>query len=587
MRKKLFFTYVIIILFLAVLLGFYSIEMCKKYYTEEYEEHLTREVEMLAYILENQYLYGGEAELLTNIEEYEKKLETRITLINQEGVVLYDSEAEQGMDNHRDREEVILAFQGEIGHSTRYSYTTKLYTIYAAAPVYTNDGTFVLRAAVPLRALNTMKNQVVIYIFAGIIMSVLLAFLCAYVFAGKIVAPLNALTDAAEELAKGNFLQEMPAGGGDQIGQLTEAFNQMSRQLAFTIGELENENSKLESIVNSMINGVVAVDNEKRILMMNPVCYQLFQIDMKEVSGYFFEDIIHDKTICEILERAQKDKTGISKEFSFSVGLEGSKILRVFANPIAKQQEKDTIMGALLVFQDVTQIRKLEQLRNEFVSNVTHELKTPLTSILGFTDTLKCGAINDREAALRFIDIIDIEAKRLYRLIQDILSLSEIETRERDINVSRCNILQILEKVMEMLTSAASEKGLLLKLEVQKPIPLFLCNSDRITQMLINLIENAVKYTEMGSVIVYCSAEQGFLKFIVKDSGIGIPKESQSRIFERFYRVDKGRSRKAGGTGLGLSIVKHIVFLYDGKIEVDSEEGKGSTFTILLPYRVG
>ena len=247
--------------------------------------------------------------------------------------------------------------------------------------------------------------------------------------------------------------------------------------------------------------------------------------------------------------------------------MEETKILRLYSAPISKKGFEDENMGTIIVFQDVTQIRKLEQMRSDFVSNVTHELKTPLTSIMGFTDTLKAGAIDDRETALKFI-----------------LSLSEIETRKEDINLEYVNLKDIVSGVCKVLEPQAKRKNIQLIEDIPNNLPKFKCNVDRISQMFINLIENGIKYTEEGSVTISCKKTRKYIEINVKDTGIGIPEECQERIFERFYRVDKGRSRKAGGTGLGLSIVKHIVFLYNGKLWLESKVGKGSTFVILLPY---
>lgn len=225
----------------------------------------------------------------------------------------------------------------------------------------------------------------------------------------------------------------------------------------------------------------------------------------------------------------------------------------------------------------------LEKMRSDFVSNVTHELKTPLTSIMGFVDTLKSGAIEDKTVAHRFLDIINIESNRLHRLIEDILSLQEIESREQDINIEHCNVGEMMQSVYDILENNATEKEIDLLIHIEKDLPALYCNRDRIKQMLINVVENAIKYTEKGTVKLSCYREESAIRFIIADTGIGIEETYLSRIFERFYRVDQGRSRKMGGTGLGLSIVKHIVQLYKGTITVESRLGKGTTFTIVLP----
>ena len=235
------------------------------------------------------------------------------------------------------------------------------------------------------------------------------------------------------------------------------------------------------------------------------------------------------------------------------------------------------------MLEDISQIKKLETIRKDFVSNVTHELKTPLTSIKGFVDTLKNGAIKE-DVATRFLEIIDIEVDRLSNLIQDILVLSEIESFIGDSNMEKNNIKEIVEEVVEILKPRSDEKDLELITEVDENLDKYKCNKDRIKQLLINLVDNSVKYTDKGNVKIKVTTEYKNLVIIVEDTGIGISKEHLDRVFERFYRVDKGRSRKMGGTGLGLSIVKHIVELYNGTIEIASEEKKGTRIKIILPY---
>lgn len=587
MHKKFFVSFVFLILLLSSILGFYSIRICEKYYIEQYMEHLAKETKMLSIIFTNDL---NQEEGIKNIEQlshqYAENFGYRITIMDETGRVLADSQAiAQKMENHKDREEIKEALAGEIGISIRYSHSLKTYFIYSAIGISVENQNMIIRTAVPLIKLDSIKNQVIIYILSGLISATFFVFILAYYIVGKMTKPLDHLTNAAEEISRGNYGKKIPIDSNDQIGLLTKAFNRMSQKLHATVDQLEEENSKLESIVNSMMNGLIAVNLDNKIMMINDESYHLFHIKINDIIGYNFYDIIRNEEVCDSFEKAVKKQGHVINEFVLKEPLEGDKIIRIHVNPIIRKNSDKKHMGTLFVFQDVTQIRKLEMLRSDFVSNVTHELKTPLTSILGFTDTLKAGAIHNTDTAMRFIDIIDIEAKRLFRLIQDILSLSEMETRNEDTNVVENDVLKILENVRNILNPAAEEKGIQLIFDLSQDIPLFVCNKDRITQMLINLIDNAIKYTEQGKVIVFCRKKGDNLEFIVQDTGIGIPKENQIRIFERFYRVDKGRSRKAGGTGLGLSIVKHIVMLYEGNIYLESEEGKGSSFMIHLPFK--
>ena len=583
MRRKLFCTYGVIILFLSLFIGIFSYEICQNFYAEDYMGRLARESALVGEQMRKDQIWG-EGEIQVFVEEVAAKLECRVTVIDLSGQVLGDSEGEaSNMENHGDRTEVIMARNGEVGTDKRYSESLKTTFIYAAVPVELDEATVILRLSTPLTQLHVMRSQMILSIVGGIVLAAVAAVLFAYYFAGKMLKPLEELTEAAEEISKGNYAKKIQIETDAPISQLTYSFNKMGQTLQRTIRKLEDENSKLESIVNSMINGVIAVDQDYKILMINHVCRKFFHIEQEDVIGHRFYEVIRNEDVLGLLEDSMSEKIHKNGEIVFQSPLEGTTILRVYTNPITNYHQDHDFLGCLIVFQDITQIRKLEQLRSDFVSNVTHELKTPLTSILGFTDTLKAGAIEDPKAAMRFVDIIDIEAKRLYRLIQDILSLSEIETREEDVNQNPENVAAILEDVLTLLKPQAEEKGLRLITEIDSSLPLFRCNRDRISQVFINIIENAIKYTEKGSVTVRCHKRGKNLVFAVSDTGIGIPKESLNRVFERFYRVDKGRSRKIGGTGLGLSIVKHIVLLYGGKLQVESKEGKGTTFTITLP----
>ncbi len=585
MKRKLILSYILIILFISSIAGFVSVHMYSGFYRNEYKNHLLKESHMLSDIMVSNENIIDENYYDDFVESYGKELNFRITLINSSGKVLADSDADEiQMENHSNRIEVEKALKGEENVEIRYSDSIGIEYIYSATPVVINGETIVLRISVPLTALHNMQKQIMVYIMAGIIAAAGMAFIYAYFLSDKISKPIDELTKAAKEISEGKYSKRIVIkNSNDQIGGLTDSFNYMSERLTDTINALENENVKLESILNSLMNGVVAIDCNNNILMINTVFRKFFNLP-EDVIGCNFYDIVRDEALYGIVEEVQKKNHYVSNEITFKAAMEETKILRIYAAPILGNHFENEKIGSVIVFQNVTQIRKLEQMRSDFVSNVTHELKTPLTSIMGFTDTLKAGAIDDKKTALKFIDIIEIESKRLFRLIQDILSLSEIETRKEDINLEYANLEEIVDSVCEVLEPQAKAKNIQLIKEFADNIPKFKCNRDRISQMFINLIENGIKYTEEGSVKISCRKNRRYIEINVLDTGIGIPEESKERIFERFYRVDKGRSRKAGGTGLGLSIVKHIVFLYDGKLWVESKIGKGSKFVILLPY---
>lgn len=332
---------------------------------------------------------------------------------------------------------------------------------------------------------------------------------------------------------------------------------------------------ELDAMLQSMNNGVVAVNNENQIIFYNDVFLNIIERPAEDIKLRPFYEIIRNEIIFDAIDLVRKKGcNGVTE------GKWKDKIIRATASPLVSNEET---LGILVMVDDITQLKKLESVRSDFVSNVTHELKTPLTSIRGFVETLKNGAITDEAVARKFLDIIDIETERLYSLIQDILTLSEIESGA-EYEVMACNVGKTAKEAVELLEGEGARKNVEL---VYEPVPYirpYYCNPARIKELLINLLDNALKYTEEGQVRLICREDENDLFICVEDTGIGMERNQLPRIFERFYRIDKSRSRKQGGTGLGLSIVKHIVELYNGKINVESEVGKGTRFEIRLPY---
>lgn len=330
---------------------------------------------------------------------------------------------------------------------------------------------------------------------------------------------------------------------------------------------------ELDAVLRSMNNGVVAINNENQIIFYNEVFLTIIGRPAENIKLRPFYEIIRNEIIFDAIDVVrQKGSDGVRE------GKWKDKVIRATATLL---RGKETSLGILVIVEDITQLKKLESVRSDFVSNVTHELKTPLTSIRGFVETLKNGAIADEAVARRFLDIIDIETERLYSLIQDILTLSEIESGT-DYEAVVCNVGRAAQEAVDLLEGSKEKVEL-----IYEPVPYirpYNCNPARIKELLINLLDNALKYTEEGQVRLICREDGNELFICVEDTGIGMEKEQLPRIFERFYRIDKSRSRKQGGTGLGLSIVKHIVELYNGKMNVESEVGKGTRFEIRLPY---
>ena len=593
-KKKIFLYYVILIVISLSFTGFFTSELTQKFYLHEVEEKLKNTARLIQYQLSKDACAGIKVDYNKKAVEYARILDeskpantpvgnmnTRITFIDFGGNVLGESETNYlGMENHLDRQEVQEAIQGKIGEAIRNSKTLKIDYLYVAVPM--KDAGVILRVSVPLVQVRKINETIWCYTIIGIIAGILLTVLLALRFSHSITRPIIELISISREISLGNYSKRASVKSRDELGQLAKTFNEMASKLENTINELRDKNIKVDSIMNSMTSGIVAVDPKFRIILINSIMCEMFGIKYGPgMLGMNMLELIRNNQLNALL------KDTIEKNASFAgeliIGPPQNKIYRVHASPIKSNGGMNINLGGIASILDITNLKKLEQMRTEFVSNVTHELKTPLTSIRGFIETLRGGAIDDREVADKFLEIIDIEAERLNMLISDILQLSEIESKQKDTNIATHNLKPIVKEVFSILQGLADKKNVRLLSEIDENVKIT-ANRDRIKQMLINLVDNGIKYNvDSGSVSVKAGRVEGKVIIIVRDTGIGISQEHLPRIFERFYRVDKGRSRSMGGTGLGLSIVKHIVNLYNGDIRVSSEPGKGTEFIIQLP----
>lgn len=573
MTKKLLLTYIFIIAIVCLIIGYTSISTSQKYLENQIRNGFIKDINLLSDILQNQF---ESDKLLEFTKHYSNLMGFRITLINLDGSIIADSDVDN-LENHSKRTEFQQALQNNLGFSIRYSETLGTNYLYYTKKINYNSTNLVLRISSPLLDLRNLKTDILNLSMGGIILGLIVSIVVATLFSNIFSTAIKQLTLAVEDVSKGNYDKKIDINSNDEIGKLADAFNLMARELKYTVLQLKDRNIKLESILNSINSGLIAIDADYNIMLLNHLSYKFLGINDGNLINRNFYEVVQNKSVLNLL-----NKSTVNNEYAVEeINHNNLKILRISANPIINTDSKG--IGTVLLIEDITQIKKLEQIRSEFVSNVTHELKTPLTSIKGFVDTLKNGAIEDFDIAKHFLDIIDIEAERLYKLIQEILTLSEIETRDKDINMAEIQIDILINSVKKILQPLADKKGIKLEFVVESGMINLFCNKDRIIQLLINLIENSIKYTEQGYVKAEFKNNSNILVITIEDTGIGIPEQSIPRIFERFYRVDKGRSRKAGGTGLGLSIVKHIVILYNGKIEVQSKLGKGSIFKVDLP----
>lgn len=425
---------------------------------------------------------------------------------------------------------------------------------------------------VALKPFNTVYDPINLLkqIFLGALFLIPIGLLLIYRAVEVNMEPIREMKDATSRIAYGELNSRVTIKENGDLSDIINNFNSMADRLESTIVDTLDKQNQLEAILTSMNSGVIATDNKRKIIIFNPYAKKLFGI-FGDVIGKNLNDVMKEIDLKELMT-VKQDFTEIT------LGVYDQTTIR-YKTTVLMSDDRDS-SGYVTVLQDVSDLKKLEQIRSQFVANVSHELKTPLTSIKGFSETLRF--VEDEKTKIKFLDIIDQEAERLRRLIEDILSLSAIEN-QKSLAVEIVNAPEVVKETCSLLELSASEKNIDFGLII-KGDPLFIGDSDKFKQMIINLVDNAIKYTEQnGKVKVRLEEQRENMVLTVSDTGTGIPPEHVPRLFERFYRVDKSRDRAKGGTGLGLAIVKHIVLGFGGTIEVASEEGKGTSFTVKIP----
>lgn len=574
MRKR-FFKAAGLSIFIGLIAAFlFAVPMIEKLYSDETEKQLDTVLSLIVgYPLpeDSDHPYQEIAhKAVSQLDEQNNDL--RITIIDENGTVLGDSIADPaGMVNHVDRPEVKQALQTGKGQDVRRSSTVGNKEMYRAVLQTMPDGSRVVyRASLMLKSVNQARMLLWECGLIGIFMGFIVALAAANYSAGRIVRPLQQLTCAVRQLAEGSgavHVEEAP----DEMGELSSAFNRMSERLTAAHAELEQSNERLANILQGMEDGVVALDTDGRVALLTRRARELLGPSPQDATR-LADCGTNYSYIQNILDRVAAGESPLRETIELAGTPE--RILQVYAVQVSSPAG-----GTLAVLSDVTRMRKLETMRSEFVANVTHEFKTPLTSIRGYMELLKSGP-RDEETTKSFYEIIEIEAERLQKLTDDLLQLSEIENGAHAAETGSANVLETASSIAESLRPEADERKVKICINIPDDLRV-VASPHRLHQLLKNLMENAVKYNrEGGLVTVSAGMERGVAVIRVQDTGIGISSEHIGRIFERFYRVDKGRSRETGGTGLGLSIVKHIVSLYGGDIRVESTPNKGSTFIV-------
>jgi two-component system phosphate regulon sensor histidine kinase PhoR len=584
-RKRIFnyiFPYYLLIILLTLCASaWFATAILKDFYFR----HVQEEIETRAKIVEQDVaaiLNSGKAsELKKYCVDFSGLSKSRITIIDLNGTVISDSlEEPLKMENHSGRAEIAEALKGRTGRSVRYSPTLHQNMMYVAIPLTGGgDKSAVLRIAVSLSLIDKTLSE--IYgkiIIAGIIIAVF-AILISIAVSRRISRPILELGKGAANFAKGNFTRKLAIPDIDEIGELAGSMNYMADELNRRMREILDQRNRQNAILSSMMEGVIAVDAEGRLISMNRSAAALLNAP-KAYEGRFFQELVRNAALQNFIDAVLSEKQTVEKELSFF----DSEQHHLYVRGTVLNDPEGACIGALLVINDITRLKKLENLRSEFVANVSHEIKTPLTAIKASVETLLDADIGKEDTA-QLLKIIGRHTERLSSIVDDILSLSKLEDdKNKDAGkFSETLVENVIEAAISDCREKAELKQIVFVVNSNKSI-VGLMNGSLIEQALVNLIDNAIKYSEpQSSVEIESFRGNGNILISVRDHGCGISDKHISRVFERFYRVDKARSRKLGGTGLGLAIVKHIANVHGGKVEVESAVGKGSKFTIILP----
>ena len=524
--------------------------------------------------------------LQTQLLRLRQKLDTRITLVNLDGIVIADSDRVSvsdvlQMENHRERPELRAArLQGQ-GTAQRRSSTLEKPMLYFAIRVDKNqEPAGLVRTALPMTRVNQQISSITQVLWVAAILVNLAVAGLTFFLSAHVMEPIAALTKSAQAIASGNYTSALRVKRQDELGTLANSFNLMSEQFSTREQQLRESNQQLEAVLGGMAEGVIAVDERDRVILANAAAAELLGFTMADVESLSLLEVVRHHMLQQLVTDTRATESLQRAELEVHSGSENRRVLDVQSTPLPDTSPQRVI----LVLHDVTDLRRLESMRQEFVANVSHELKTPLSSIRAYAETLSAGAVNDPEHRGTFLHRIEEQADRLNNLIQDLLSLSRIESGRQTYDIATVNVADIVTTCIAENQGAANLKRIHLSCsDIQQDLRIQ-ADEEGLAQIINNLIGNAIKYTsEGGEVTVVLRQQDSTICMDVRDTGIGIDEEHLTRVFERFYRVDKARSRELGGTGLGLAIVKHLAQAFGGNVTVTSQPTKGSTFTVQLP----
>lgn len=590
-RWKFITVYFLLVFIAMIIVGVFIIQQLEDYHLDVVSRNLTKLARdgLLKSFEKFDDLDASKEEIQRDVETWAKGYQEEIFVINMDFKIIASSNSSLVNKSAVDTLDYQLLTDGYNGQIAEANKKTSVQ----------NEETTVKSIVFPIRDENTQQVLGVLYLRANLkaiyeslgesrgiltqatLWALLITVILGYFIAKSVTEPITDVTVKVAKMAKGDFDQVVEVRSNDEIGQLAEMFNYLREKLKITLKEVFNEKSKLQTILDYMADGLIAVDNQGRIIHINPTAVKMLNLTTEEVEIKLFDDImkeLNDQLTFRFIDDNNEEW----------VGNELIKIKDVVlqANYAPFKDERDKNSGIVMVLQDITERQKLDNMRREFVANVSHELKTPLTSIKSYTETLLAGALDDRELSEDFLKVVDSEADRMTRLVRDLLQLSSIEYKQIKWNKRSSDLLKIIENSILKISMTAKNKKQSLRFITSEESFIACLDSDRIEQVILNILSNAIKYTpDYGKIEVVLEKIDQNVSIKIIDNGIGIPKEDIPRLFERFYRVDKARSRELGGTGLGLSIARQIIEAHGGTINVNSSEGEGTEVVIILPIQ--
>ena len=577
-RWRVGLPYIALILLVMLGLGSYLSSFMRQTYLKNVEERLSAEARLAAENLIPYLQTGRDPQILDSLaKQWGRSLGTRVTIIGADGVVLGESDEDRlAMENHATRPEIVQARSSGVGQATRYSETTGYTMMYmAVAVVSKGQVTGYARIALPLQQVDANIAAVQRAVLGAALLAAILAAILSAWIASRTTQPLRDLTQAARQMSAGRLDTRLIPRSQDEVGELTTAFNHMAVELHAQIIDLETERSRLAAVLQVMTDGVLIVDGEGKIQLVNQAAQSMFEIHASEVMGHSLMTALRHHQIAELWQHSIESGESISDTFEIA---HKHLYLQCIVTPLGKALPDHTLM----LFQNLTRLRRLETVRQDFISNISHELRTPLASLKALTETLQDGALDDPPAAQRFLMRIETEVDALTQMVEELLELSRIESGRVPLKMTPTPPCDLLRAALERLTLQAERAELTVQTDCPLALPPVLADQRRLEQVLVNLLHNAIKFTPPGGTIwLRARSQNDQILFSVQDTGVGISAQDLPRIFERFYKTDRARSSR--GTGLGLAIARHLVEAHKGKIWAESEERQGSTFYFTIP----